>query len=170
MSNEKRHKDQATRNIDFLRSFHPDGKFPDWSITVAFYSAVHIIEYVIFISEDLKYRGLPIELQHSDQLINACKKKNLPPPRGYNWDSCTHHTLRNLLVEHSFPAEINWCYRTLYKKSRDARYNCFIWKDFEVKFLIEVFNKIVKWVNDEWGLNLQDISEQKMGKETEKKR
>lgn len=47
MPSEQNHIDQAKHNISFLESFYPNYKFNDWSITVAFYTCIHIVEAVI---------------------------------------------------------------------------------------------------------------------------
>ena len=45
MPTEQQHYHQAKRNIQFLESFYKTYNYNDWSVTVAFYAALHVIEY-----------------------------------------------------------------------------------------------------------------------------
>lgn len=168
MSNPQKHKTQAEKNLKFLKSFYSDGTFPDWAVTVAFYTAVHIVEYAIFVSDSIKYADTPLNIQHSDELIHACERKNIPPLRGNDWASCGHHQRRILVVEYSFP-EINSLYKMLHSQSRTARYKCFTWGKPNVTFLIEeVFDKIIEWGNDKWELGFGFVSKKHRKKEKKK--
>ncbi len=170
MASDKQHKGHARHNLKFLQSFYPSREFDDWSVTVAFYAAVQIVEYVTFVSEDLRYNGHAVSLKHSGDLRQLAKEKGLVSPGNIAWSNCSHHIIRNLIVQHSFPESHNY-YNELYKASIKARYHKFMWLPLEVPLLIDQFlNPIIRWANDEWGLGLRAISEQKTGQRTEKKK
>lgn len=154
------HKQQTQHNLQFLRSFLPDRKYDDWAVTVAFYTALHIMEYAIFFSGSLQYRGKAIELEHSEQLKTVAPKKKIPPPENCEWNMCSHHIMRNLLVGSSFP-EIHDSYNLLYKESKSARYWKFTWNPLEIPLIIYELNSIIKWANERWELNYSTISERR---------
>jgi len=74
MPSGSQHVQQATHNIDFLSSFYKSRYYNDWSITVAFYSALHIFENAIFTKKQLTYRGNSITIEHADDLPDCASQ------------------------------------------------------------------------------------------------
>lgn len=159
MPSDKDHKYRAAANLRFLQSFYPSREYDDWAVTVAFYMALHIIEYAFFVSDSLKYREETIELRDSAELKKIAGEKGIPPPRNYSWATCSHHIMRNLLVESSFPPEICDSYKLLYKESKRARYWNFAWNPLEIPLIIHEANSIIDWANKQWKLELSRISD-----------
>ena len=100
MAKFKAHYEQGLHNKNFaddLISVSPI-KYKDWVITVAFYSAVHLIEAYFDKTQNL----------HSD--VQA-KNSNESP-----------HEYRNRMVQMIFSDEVASCYTKLYRLSRFSRY------------------------------------------------
>ena len=164
MPSDKEHKDHARHNLKFLQSFYPLRSFDDWVITVAFYAVLQIVEYVIFVSDKLKYRDSSVKLSHSGDLKKVGREQNLPLPRNVTWENCSHHLARDLIIQYSFQ-EIYEHYNSLYKASRVARYHRFMWLPFEAPlYIAQYLDPIIRWAEKNWGLALSTVSS-KMNRE-----
>jgi len=147
MPSEKLHIAQASHNLSFLESFYSSYNYSDWSITVAFYSSIHIVEGAICFKKKIKYLGKDLEVSHSDQLPGAIKKAGLTVPE--NLLSASHHSLRGLIVNENF-IEIREQYNLLYSNSRTARYRQYSWQKHEVELIVKpAIKEIIKWSNKE---------------------
>lgn len=147
MPSQQNHIDQAKHNIQFLESFYPSYRFNDWSITVAFYTVVHIVEVAIHKQKKITYLQKELTLEHSDQLFQAILNANLPLPKNYSNSTFSHHTARRLIVNENFK-EIAEYFRLLYLNSRTARYRQYSWNKNEVEFLVKPsLDTIIKWSN-----------------------
>jgi len=130
------HEERAKRNIEFLKSFYPSKKHPDWTVTVCFYTAVHIIERAIYASAGtLKFKRKSITALHSDDL-------QYPVGR---------HEKRRLIVIENF-SEISRPYTKLYSQSKTARYLKFEIPHERIGPLsIDPLNQIIEWSNNNFG-------------------
>ena len=147
MPSEQNHIDQAKHNISFLESFYPDYKFNDWSITVAFYTCIHIVEAAIHKKKKIIYLQKELTIEHSDQLFKEIAKINLPLPKNYSSSAFSNHTARGLIVNENFK-EIAGYFDLLYGNSRTARYRQYNWNKNEVEFLVKPsLDAIIKWSN-----------------------
>jgi hypothetical protein len=112
------HVAKATANIDFLESF-AFKKANDWAITVMFYTALHIMEAIIW------------------------KKTNYLRQHDQNFDidiHCPNHSCRERVVKELFP-EIHFQYTQLSKSAHDGRYKVYKFKDQAVICNIENYFK-----------------------------
>ncbi len=141
------HVQQASHNIEFLTSFYKGHKYNDWSITVGFYSALHIIENAIFVKKQLTYKGKPITIEHADDLPDCAAQSKIPPPQNLSSTPITPHKFRNILVQENFP-DVGDFYMLLYRESRAARYKKHQFSDNEVALLAKApLGSIVDWSN-----------------------
>ena len=74
MPSDQKHIDQAKHNIQFLENFYSDYKFNDWSITVSFYTCIHIIEAAIYKEKKITYLK---KEQIADHLFSIVKDGDL---------------------------------------------------------------------------------------------
>ena len=147
MPSDRKHIDQAKHNIQFLESFYPNYKFNDWSITVAFYASIHIVEAAIYKKKKIIYLQKELTIEHSDQLFQEIAKANLFRPKNYSSSVFSHHTARGLIVSENFK-EIADYFELLYVNSRTARYRQYSWTKTEVEFLVKPsMDAILKWSN-----------------------
>jgi len=150
MPDAKSHLEHALHNLRFLESFYGSHLFNDWSITVAFYSSVHLIEHVVAKLKRLNWQGKTIEgIEHSDQLPAFAEKNGLRRPNGLKIDTKSQHVLRNLIVEASdeFKEKSDY-YISLYKKSRQSRYYQHSWTNQEAEMIMKLlFIPFLKWLN-----------------------
>jgi len=145
------HYSHASHNLEFLKTFYSTHKFNDWAITVAFYASVHIFEHSLAKSKKVTYRGFVVAgIEHSDQLPSFAGKCGIDKPSGLKIDSKSQHHIRNLLMEGSTEfSSVYAYYNSLYKKSRQSRYNKFSWSDTEVDLVIKhIFVPLLKWFDE----------------------
>jgi hypothetical protein len=155
MPNAQKHQEQAQRNLTFLESFVEDFKFNDWAITVAFYTCVHIIEFIIFQKKQLMFKGRTITIEHSDGLPDAAQREGIPPPGNLSWTAKLNHAFRNLLIQDNFP-NISEQYSYLYTQCRNARYYAYKWDKTDVEWIIKFsLVPILKWSNSDHGADLK---------------
>ena len=133
------HINQAKHNFQFLESFYNTFNYNDWSITVAFYAAVHIVEMAIFRQKNLLYLGNKIVIQDSDRLQSEITKNRLPLPSNCP-SAIPIHTARNIIVAENFDAIWGW-FDLLYKNSKAARYRQYSWDKFKTQLLVETPTK-----------------------------
>lgn len=91
------HTTQAEHNeelLAFIGQHNKQAHFSDWYVTVAFYTALHYFEAMIFVIKPTSYG-----------------------------EHCSSHIKRNELVKKAF-GQMHVPYAALYKVSRAARYNC----------------------------------------------
>lgn len=157
------HVEQAKHNLTFLHSFYISGDYNDWSITVSFYSAVHIMEAAIYSSQKLTYRGIPLKKRvfGSEKLAEMAGQQGIPPPENLSWESAKGHWSRKTLVEDNF-REISSQYSILYIRSRTARYDKYHFSPEEMDRIIKpALLKIVNWANQKFAtglvVNLPDL-------------
>ena len=149
MPTSEEHIRQAQHNIDFLETFFESHTFNDWSITVSFYSAVHIIENAIFNSANLTYSGKPIKISHSTDLLSALQKINTQIAQN------SPHIYRSLIVQENF-SDISDFYSLLYKESRNARYKGYQFKNNDTNLIVKpAIREIVNWSNDKFKTGLK---------------
>lgn len=147
MPSGSQHIQQAAHNIDFLTSFYKSHKYNDWSITVGFYCALHILENAIFVKKQLTYQGKSITIEHADDLPNCASQQKIPPPKNLNSTPITPHKFRSILIQENFPDVADF-YMILYRKSRTARYTKYQFSDNEVTLFAKVpLGSIVDWSN-----------------------
>ncbi len=114
----------AKHNIDFLKTIYCTPDFHDWKVTAAFYSSVHLIEYLISVRGSVVFEGRTVSAQSSDDV------------RG-QLDNRSTHQLRNQIVSgDSFFVSIHAQYNQLYKHCLTARYKQYSWSEQNAKLLI----------------------------------
>jgi hypothetical protein len=153
------HLAHAKSNLEFLNSFLHTYTKNDWAITVAFYTAVHLIEYSIAKEQKFTFYGGVLEIQHSDQLPYKAEESGINPPEGINKENLSPHKARNLLLK-GCPvyAEICDTYQLLFKQCHTARYRMYVWEDFKIKLIIsQYFNPILAWFNKKYSVGMQEI-------------
>jgi hypothetical protein len=152
---DKEHINQTNHNIKFLESFYKTYNFNDWSITVAFYTALHIIEYAIAVKGKVNYLGKELMVSDPGQLCGAIKKANLSLPINHSNTSFSPHVARNLIVDENF-SDISSCFSLLYTNSRTARYRKYAWSQMQVEFIVKpALESIIKWCNKEFGTSFK---------------
>lgn len=157
MPDGSQHVSQAKHNLTFLESFYPSAVQHDWAITVGFYACVHIIEYAVFSTHPLSYKGTQVKgrIRHSDKLPEVAAAQGIPPPRNISWSSTKGHLLRNILVSENF-REIAADYRILYNESRTARYDVYVYdNEFIENFIRPALLAIVTWSDKRFGSGLK---------------
>ncbi len=138
------HVDQAQHNLNFLETFFRDHKFNDWSITVAFYTSVHIVENAIFNVQDISFQGDQLKILHSDDLEKALQKANI------KFSSLSPHVARNLIVEENFLQIANH-HKSLYRQSRNSRYKKYQITDIETDIIVKpALREIIEWSNSNY--------------------
>mgnify|MGYP006910611559 CR=1 FL=1 len=127
--------------------------YNDWTITVSFYAALHIVEYAIHETENLTFSGNPINILHTDELKDALMKKNIEIE---NIKQQSQHILRKILVTENFPS-ISIEFNTLYNESRIARYLHYQMGDDKVKTSTMYLEYIYNWANKSFDAKLPKI-------------
>lgn len=150
MSNAQYHSCHAIHNCDFLETFCQTHQYNDWTITVSFYAALHLIEYAINKTNTLTFGGNSISIIHTDELKKELNKKNI---QINNLASTSQHILRESLVNENFP-EISIEYTYLYNYSVTARYLQYQWQNSEADMAITCLGFIYNWVNKNFEANL----------------
>jgi len=149
MPSDSVHIDQANHNIEFLRYFYPQFKFNDWAVTVSFYAAVHIIEFLIFKVKTITIKGKSISIEHSNQFFNALNKSGIPLTS--NSTSTSDHIARKIIVNENFGPIAN-IYLSLYNNSRVARYYCQSWPKARLEMILKPhLNNFFDWLNANHG-------------------
>jgi hypothetical protein len=103
---QKKKKDHALRNFDLCIQLFDEGKYKDWVITTAFYSAVQFIEHAIFPLVLKK-----VEYSDFDEYYEANSNNGSP----------NKHNIRKRLVSEQLPT-IRTQYRDLLDECHTARY------------------------------------------------
>ena len=152
MSDKTHHEEHANRNIEFLSSFYQTYKFNDWSITVAFYSALHVMETAIFLEPKICYKGNQIQLKHSEDLEKAIRSAKLQIPK--NTPMLVGHQTRQIIIEENFVG-VRVDYYLLYNQCRMARYYRYAWTDQETNNRIASLRNIISWANKKYFLDLK---------------
>jgi hypothetical protein len=148
MPKKEKHIEQAQHNIDFLQSFYKCYEYNDWSITVGFYAALHIIEAAIDKIGKVAFNEREYQVNGSDELNEIIHRerdsiKN-PSPARFNV-----HKVRKMIVEENFEPISLW-YANLYTDSQTARYKIYIHKNQNVDLTVKKGLKaIVDWFKDE---------------------
>lgn len=146
MPTDKQHISQAEHNLRFLSTFYGTHDFNDWSVTVAFYLAVHIVECAVYRTDPIHFSGQEFDAQHSDDLLRLIKMD--PTLALENIGELGQHRLRKIVVAENFP-NIATSYLLLYDKSRAARYWQYRWIDSQVQWILKIgLANIVKWANE----------------------
>lgn len=154
MPTDAEHISQASHNITFLKTFYSQYRYNDWSITVAFYSALHIIEGVIHRKQKINYRGDSLQISHASELFGRIKQANLPLPKNVQGGYKSPHTARKIIVDHNY-STISMEYSMLYKKSHTARYKRYIWQNPETdRIARDPLQAIIAWSNQELSTSL----------------
>ena len=107
MSEEEKKKQQhGERNLDLCKQLLSDGKYHDWIVTTAFYSAVQFVEYAVFpvVIKSVKYSDF-------EEYYDANSKHGSP----------NKHNIRKRLVSDQIPS-IKTQYRELLDDCHTARY------------------------------------------------
>ena len=129
MPSDIEHVEQAQHNLTFLQSFCSVYKFNDWATTVAFYSAIHIVEAVIYKKKRLLYLGKEIDIEHASDFPKALQKAELLPPKGLKR---TPHAYREILIRQNF-TDVQAAYKILNTECGNARYKYYICPDEVIK-------------------------------------
>ena len=146
------HLKQAAKNLQLIGILYPDHSFNDWTVTVSFYTAVHIIENAIFQTAEIKFDDKKIRVLHSDELRGKLRDVSVDLPGNF-----TRHTERKIIVNQNF-SEILTEYSGLQIQSETARYKAYDFKDVEVDMIVKFFLKpLVSWSNTKFDSKL-DIS------------
>ncbi len=157
MSDSSEHLAHAKHNLEFLKSFIESKKFNDWTITVSFYTAVHLVEYAIAKLGQLTYCGKTLtKIHHSNQLPSVAASCGIGRPEGLVVDTKSQHELRNILVNGTDELKgVSENYILLYKKSRVSRYQQYKWQDGEIDMFIKyAANPVFKWFDDNFKTKL----------------
>lgn len=142
----EQHIQQAIHNLDFLTSFYKVNLYNDWAITVGFYSALHILENVVFVKKKLTYRSKEIIIEHADELPTSASKENIPAPKNFG-TPISPHQFRNILTQENFPDVADF-YMLLYRQSRTARYKKYQFTKNEVNLIVKpALGIIIEWSN-----------------------
>lgn len=146
MPKSNQHIKQAKHNISFLENFYNSHQFNDWSITVSFYIAVHIIEAAIFKTKKIEIKSQTLPIEHSEQLLNH---------RSFLPKNLSYHDAINIIIKYIFP-EISAHMKMLQNKSRTARYVNYSFKKLETELLVkQQLKAIISWYNKNYSDNIR---------------
>lgn len=106
---QKKKKEHALRNFDLCKKLLEEGKYNDWVITTAFYSAVQFIEFTLFPLVVNK-----VEYSDFDEYYETKSNNGFP----------NKHNIRKRLVSDKIPS-IRSHYRELLDDCHTARYYCY---------------------------------------------
>jgi hypothetical protein len=106
---QKKKREHALRNFDLCNKLLSEGKYNDWVITTAFYSAVQFVEYAVFplVLKQIEYSDF--DEYYEDYSNNGFPNK---------------HAIRKRLVSDQVP-KIRTHYRDLFDDCHTARYYCY---------------------------------------------
>lgn len=142
MPDDLQHINHSQHNITFLEGFYSSYKFNDWAVTVSFYTAVHIIEAVIFIARNVNINGKSYQIKHSEQCLRI---PDIIAAGGLNY-----HEARNIIIGQNFSSIAGW-FKTLYNESRTARYRNYSFANWKIDLLIKsCLKEIIKWYNKKY--------------------
>lgn len=146
MPSDTQHFHQTERSIKFLRSFYHKYEYNDWTITVSFYIAVHVIEGAIFKKKKFKINDKEIEVEGPEEVKQQFILHNISLPER----EIGLHRARRLLIQYGFP-EVDAQYKELYTMSRAARYTQFSWTNLEAGLVVGTYLKyILEWANNKF--------------------
>lgn len=146
MPSDEQHISQAKHNLKFLSTFCDTYDFNDWSITLAFYVAVHIVECAIYRTDPIRFSDREFHAQHSDDLLRFIKMD--PTLALENIGELRQHGVRKIVVAKNFE-DITTSYLLLHDKSRAARYWQYRWIDSQVQWILKTgLANIIKWANE----------------------
>jgi hypothetical protein len=117
MPSDEKHIIQANHNQDLLVHFSQEKKqsdFSDWYITIAFYTALHFIEAIIFKKRSFSInKTITVKGKHSSDFKAAINTNS-------------EHYVRTILLNNNQDVfdKITFPYGNLYEQSRTARYDC----------------------------------------------
>lgn len=117
MPSDAKHLDQANHNEDLLSHLSDVSKqsiFSDWYVTVAFYTALHYVEAIIFKKRSFAInKTMSVKGKHSSDYKAAI-------------NTTSEHHVRSILLYNNQDvfANISAPYGDLYELSRTARYDC----------------------------------------------
>ena len=106
MTESQKKKEHAQRNLDLCLSLLNEGKYNDWVITTAFYSAVKFVEYALF-----PFVHNKIEYSDFNEYYEVKSNNGVP----------NKHTIRKRLVSDELQ-QIRTQYRELFDECHTARY------------------------------------------------
>jgi len=139
----EQHFDQATRNNKFLDSFFLKD-FHDWSMTVMFYTSLHLIEGLMY------------------KEVNRLRNEN---NWGYLELDCTNHDERERQVK-DILKEIHFSFTQLRKFAHDGRYKVYCFRPTEI---FNAYSNHFKPIVDFFNLYCEKYNLQKEFKLTPKK-
>lgn len=155
MPNPNQHLAHAKHNLDFLHSFYSSFQFNDWSVTVAFYSSVHMVEAAIAKRGTISFRDKQINIHGSEDLFKKIPPDWLPKNNPDAEKKKSTHAARSLIVDYNFPA-ISAEYGLLYNNCMMARYRQYQWEKLQVEIIVKPCLKaIVSWANKELADNIK---------------
>lgn len=93
---------QAQSNINHLAEFFPGNRFNDWVITVSFYSCVHIVEAAVYLKQNLKFKGLDVRIQDTNDIKALIDKLKMSDGIRNAIKESTHHEIRDIIVSDNF--------------------------------------------------------------------
>jgi hypothetical protein len=158
MSDAVEHFSRASHNLEFMKLFYSSHKYNDWAIAVAFDTSIHIFEHALAKVKKVTYRGHHlIGIEHSDQLPGFTSKWGLNKTSGLKTDARSRHYIRTLLIEGSSEfSGIFIYYNSLYKKSRQSKYNKYAWSAGDVDLIIKrIFVPLLKWFSEHFNTKLE---------------
>ena len=117
MADFERHTSQATHNenlLGILSTQKIDKQYSDWYVTIAFYSAVHHFEALLFkYTKAFKLNKAKIQINHSHELLDFYSTKS------------EHYARKHLMLDNQdVLGKMYNAFVTLYEQSRVARYDC----------------------------------------------
>ena len=135
------------------------GRFNDWIVTVSFYTALHITEYLISRGEniDCVHEGLSFTIEKPK---NIHQIKDYLADRGWLSRSDSPHTVRSFLVNAADQFQkINKHYRYLEREARASRYKNFNVYDLTIQSeTLPKCNEFITTVNAEFGEDFQSVT------------
>lgn len=145
--------------LSFFNSQKEQKQFSDWYLTISFYCAVHLVEAILYKSNEEYSWTFPgqdrarilFNWKHSEDAVadKTCSSE---------------HVFRNLLLKRNrlFFGEMYTPYGNLYERSRMARYNCYLDK-------VHDFDKADSWleaVKREYALIIKRLDQPPVTKKT----
>jgi hypothetical protein len=138
------HVSHAQNNLNFLKRFYKGLQHKDWSITVSFYTAIHLIESAIYKTNKFNIQGKQLEFKGSGEAKQILIDNGIIK----STDKTSLHNIRAIIVSYAFQ-DIDGYYAGLQNMAWEARYIRFAWEQKDAYFATETYLKeILKWHNN----------------------
>jgi len=141
------HIKKATCNLDFLSNFYSSYNYNDWSVTVAFYTSLHIVEAAIYTKGKIKFNNQEHNLSDSETLKKWIEEGKVQKPDFFR--NTTHEVRKTIVIENF--GEISQSYIALYNDSFTARYYKYFLQKWQIDLVVKpAISTILEWARKDF--------------------